>query len=115
MIFSLIVGLILSIVALVFALQNTQSVHMAFLFWHLNGSLALLLIIFFVVGILAGILMMLPGRIQSGLAITRKSKEFGELEAKLAEYKGKVEGFESKINEKANPKNPSPANPARKS
>jgi len=101
MIISLILGLILSLAALVFALQNTQSVRISFLVWHVNGSLALLLIIFFLVGLLAGVLVILPGRIRSSLAKGRNSRELAELKVKLDECKGKLENFESITNEKA--------------
>jgi uncharacterized integral membrane protein len=100
MIISLILGLILSLAALVFALQNTQTVRISFLVWHVNGSLALLLIIFFFVGSLAGMLALLPGRIRSTLAMGRNSKELAELKIKLDECTGKLEKFEPMTNEK---------------
>ena len=114
MIISLIFGLILSLAALVFALQNTQSVRISFLVWHVNGSLALLLIIFFFVGLLAGILVILPGRIRSTLARARNNKELTALQIKLDECKGKLEKLESTTNEKAKATNSARIDPGRK-
>jgi uncharacterized integral membrane protein len=115
MIISLILGLILSLVSLVFALQNTQSVRISFLVWHVNGSLALLLIIFFFVGLLAGMLVILPGRIRSTLARGRNNRELAELKVKLDECKGKLEKSESITNEKAKATISGRVDPGRKS
>jgi uncharacterized integral membrane protein len=115
MILSLILGLILSLAALVFALQNTQPVRISFLVWHINGSLALLLIIFFFVGLLAGILVILPGRIRSTLAMGRNNKELAEFKIKLDECRGKLEKFEPITNEKAKATISGRVDPGRKS
>jgi uncharacterized integral membrane protein len=115
MIISLILGLILSLAALVFALQNTQSVRISFLAWHANGSLALLLIIVFFVGLLAGILVVLPGRIRSTVSMGRNSREMAELKIKLDECKGKLEKFESITSEKAKATIAGRVDPGRKS
>lgn len=114
MIISLILGLILSLAALVLALQNTQSVRISFLVWHVNGSLALLLIIFFFVGLLAGMLVLLPGRIRSTLATGRNSRELAELNLQLDECKGKLERFEPITNEKVNATSSGRVDPGRK-
>jgi uncharacterized integral membrane protein len=115
MIISLICGLILSLVALVFALQNTQSVRISFLVWHVNGSLAFLLILFFFVGVLVGILVVLPGRIRSTLAMNRNSKELAELKLKHDECKSKLEKFESITNGKGKALISGRVDPGRKS
>jgi uncharacterized integral membrane protein len=91
MLFSLVIGLILCLLALIFALQNTQSVQISFLIWQNNSSLALILIIFFIVGLFTGILVMLPARIRSALAMAKKNKELTDIETKLAEGKSKLE------------------------
>jgi uncharacterized integral membrane protein len=57
---------VLALLTVVFAVQNAETVPVSFLFWHLRCSMALLLVIMLVSGILAGLLL-------SGAALRRKS------------------------------------------
>ncbi len=56
----LIAALILSILFLIFILQNSHTVNLHFLFWEFNGSLALILILTFVVAIIISLLVSIP-------------------------------------------------------
>lgn len=56
----LITALILSILFLIFILQNSQPVKLNFLIWEFNGSLALILILTFVVAIIISLLVSIP-------------------------------------------------------
>jgi uncharacterized integral membrane protein len=99
MVFPLILGLLLSIVALVFAFQNAQIAHISFIVWHFDSSLALVLVICFAAGLLAGILMVLPGRIRSALANSKSRREVATLEGELADCRGKLMQLEAATKE----------------
>jgi uncharacterized integral membrane protein len=49
-----IIAIVLLVIALIFAIQNTAPVSLRFLFWSFNGSQALVTILIFVVGFIAG-------------------------------------------------------------
>lgn len=63
--FGLIFSLLLAIVAVVFALQNPQTMDVNLLFFQTQGSTALVLILTFGFGVLVGLLSSLPGRLQA--------------------------------------------------
>ena len=57
----LIWGLLIAALAMIFALQNADKVPVHFFFWKTdNTSLALILFCTFVIGMLAGVLVMTP-------------------------------------------------------
>lgn len=62
---TLIVSLLLSLLAVVFALLNNEDVVVNFGFASTRGPLALILILTFVGGVFAGLFAMLPARIRS--------------------------------------------------
>lgn len=49
-----IITIILLVLALIFAIQNTATVALRFLFWQFEGSMAFVTILIFVIGFLAG-------------------------------------------------------------
>lgn len=69
--FGLIVSLLIAIVAVIFALQNPQTMDVNLLFVRTEGSTALVLLVTFVLGIVVGLLSSLPGRLRA----RRKLKE----------------------------------------
>lgn len=60
MIYYAILGLVAVILFIVFAFQNTINVWVYFLAWRYQGSLALVLIIAFLLGISASLLISIP-------------------------------------------------------
>jgi uncharacterized integral membrane protein len=58
--FFLILVLILAIALVIFALQNSAQVTLNFLNFHFQGSLALMFIVVFIAGFLAGTFALLP-------------------------------------------------------
>jgi uncharacterized integral membrane protein len=64
-----VVALILALLVTVFAVQNNQPITISFLFWSIEGSLALVLMINLVLGIVIGVLLMAPGSIRSRLRV----------------------------------------------
>ncbi len=55
--FFFIVALIIAFVAIIFALQNAAPILVSFLIWSFEGSLALILIITFILGFTASLLL----------------------------------------------------------
>jgi putative membrane protein len=90
MIFALILALVIAIVAVFFALENTMMVTVSFFGYAVDGSLALFILISVGLGVLIGVLMMTPGRIKSSLSNARHRKKIGSLEATLEEHKAKL-------------------------
>lgn len=62
-----IIILLLSILLIIFALQNTEIIHVKLLFWGINIPLALLIFVCFTVGVITGIILPRGG--------TKKKKE----------------------------------------
>lgn len=67
----LIFSLLLAVLAVIFALQNPQTMDVNLLFFQTQGSTALVLILTFVLGVVVGLLSSLPGRLRA----RRKLKE----------------------------------------
>ncbi|MBN1453372.1 MAG: LapA family protein [Anaerolineales bacterium] len=90
MVFALILALVIAIVAVFFALENTMMVTVSFFGYAVDGSLALFLLIAMGIGVLVGVLMMAPGRIKSSLSNARNRKKISSLESSLDEHKAKL-------------------------
>jgi uncharacterized membrane protein YciS (DUF1049 family) len=77
----------LAFVAAFFALQNPALVTGNFFGLALQTSLAVFVLAGLAVGFLIGVLVMLPGRIKSGIANSRHRKKIAELEGKASPRK----------------------------
>ncbi|MGA7192584.1 MAG: lipopolysaccharide assembly protein LapA domain-containing protein [Anaerolineales bacterium] len=86
-IFILILALILAIVAVAFALQNPLIVTATFFTLSMKGSLALFVLIGVGVGIVIGVLAMLPSVLKGALTVSRHRKQINTLEKSLNEQK----------------------------
>jgi len=73
---TLILALLLALVVTIFAIQNNAPIDISFLAWKIHGSLALVLMITFALGILIGLLVSTPGSI-------KKRRQFVELRKNL--------------------------------
>jgi putative membrane protein len=76
-------ALFIALLAVVFALQNTMMVTVAFLFWKFDGSLALVLLLALAVGALISFLASLPSLVRGGLSRRTLRKRADELESNL--------------------------------
>lgn len=63
--FGLVFSLILAILAVIFALQNPQTMEVNLLFFRTQGSTALVLILTFGFGVLVGLLSTLPSQLRT--------------------------------------------------
>ena len=82
MILALIGALILVLLGVTFAMQNAQLVDVAFLGWHYSGSLVVVLILTFGVGLIAGYLVAMPAVIRRMSALSACRKRVAELETR---------------------------------
>jgi len=101
MIFTLILALAFAIVAVIFALGNTDVVTVSFLAWQVEQPLALVLLVSVALGLLIGILLMTPGAIKRNLALSGEKRKRKETEKELDKHKSKVVEMENKEKEKA--------------
>ena len=71
MIFTLIVALILAIVSVIFALQNSDVIEVVFFSLKMEGPFALFILASLAIGVVIGILVMVPSVIKNALTISR--------------------------------------------
>jgi uncharacterized membrane protein YciS (DUF1049 family) len=85
MVLFLVLALAISILAGIFALQNAVPIRITFLLWEFEGSLALVLLCTFALGVLVILLLSAPAVIRRRLAFAHQHKTITELERKLDE------------------------------
>ena len=81
----LIVALGLAILTVIFALQNAIPVAVTFLIWQFEGSLALVLMLTFALGVLVSLLVSIPAIVKRRSAISNQKKKIEELANRLRE------------------------------
>lgn len=79
----LIVAVIIAILAVIFALQNTVPVTVSILFFEFQSSLALVLLLTLAIGILLGIIVLATRMFKMRRKISSHKKEVEELEDRL--------------------------------
>jgi lipopolysaccharide assembly protein A len=87
MIFTLILALAFAILAVIFALENAVIVTMSFFGLEVEGSLALFILLAVLLGVIIGMLMMMPGTVRHSLELRNSRKRIGDLEKSLDEQK----------------------------
>jgi putative membrane protein len=90
----LIVALLIAVVAVIFALQNSITVTISFLTWEVTGSLSLVLLITLAIGALIGLLVLAPTAIKNTLTASNNRKRIGILEKELDEQKLRIADLE---------------------
>lgn len=81
----LIIALIIAVLAVVFALQNSDPVVVRLFYWDLGqASMALVLLITFIIGIITGLLMMALGIYKRNHIVSSQKKRITELESQLS-------------------------------
>jgi putative membrane protein len=83
--FFLIVALGLAILTVIFALQNPIPVGVTFFIWKFEGSLALVLILTFALGVLVTLLISIPAIVRRRSSTSRQTKKIEELENRSRE------------------------------
>lgn len=87
----IIIALLIAIVAVLFALQNLTTVTVTFLFWSIQASLALVLLITLAAGVLISVLASLPGLIRGKLTLSSQKKKLSVLETERNTYRLQAE------------------------
>ena len=90
----LIVALLIAVVAVIFALQNSITVTISFLAWEITGSLSLVLLITLAIGALIGLLVLAPTAIKNTITVSNNRKRIGILEKELGEQKLRIADLE---------------------
>jgi lipopolysaccharide assembly protein A len=83
MVLFLVLALAISILAGIFALQNSVPITVWFLFWEFEGSLALVLLCTFALGVVVSLLVSAPAMIRKRLAVANQNRRINELEKRL--------------------------------
>ena len=80
-------GLALGVLAVIFTLQNITVITVSFFAWHITGSLAIILMVTLLAGVLIALLMVLPQSIGAYFEARKLRKEIKRLEGELAHQK----------------------------
>lgn len=87
MIFSLVVGILLGALSVLFVVQNTGVVTITFLDWQIVSSLPVVLFLAIIGGIVMTLLVLLPSVIRGDFYLSTIKKEKRQLEEELANTK----------------------------
>ncbi len=104
----LILALLVAIVAVVFALQNTTPITVSLLVWQFEGSLALVLLVVLTLGVIASLLVSVPTVIKRSRSIANEKKKIHQLESSLAERDQKIQELEAMLQEQRPTEIPEP-------
>ena len=86
----LILALVIAIIAVIFALQNTATITIVFFVWKVTGSLSLVLLVTLAIGVLIGLLFLAPSTVKSSFQVSGHRKRITSLEKELAEHKQRL-------------------------
>src|SRR5687768_5119664 len=89
-IFTLILALAFAILAVIFALENAVIVSMSFFGREVEGSLALFILLAVILGVIIGMLVMVPGTVRHSRELRNHRRRIGDLEKSLDEQKGQI-------------------------
>ncbi len=103
----LFLALLIAVIAVVFAVQNTLIVTVSFFFWKFTGSLALVLLLAIVAGALISFLVSLPAIVRGRWSLRNLRKDYKqrltEMENSLAEHKKRLEEAQGKLQAPSTP------------
>ncbi len=99
MIIFVIIGLVLGAVAVIFALQNAVAITVTFLFWQVDASLAVVLVLAILSGMIASFLVSIPEVIGDYFKFKGMIKEKEKLQNEVDSYKNMVADLNNKIAE----------------
>lgn len=76
-------ALIISLIAILFALQNSYTIPVSFLVWQFDGSLALVLLLTLALGVVIGLLVSIPTILKRGWKSSTQKRQLNKLEAQF--------------------------------
>jgi len=92
--FLIIAAVVIAFLAIAFALQNNIIIGINLLVWQYRGSLAIVLLSTLAIGILIGLMVLLPSLLKRGFRISRAQRRTSDLEEQLQERERRI-GTES--------------------
>lgn len=101
-------ALFISVLAVIFAVQNNAPATVSFAIWKYNGSLALVLLVAVAAGSLISFFVSLPSNLKTRWTLRQQRKKLTELETNLATVRGQLDEAQKIISE-ANKPVPPPA------
>jgi len=107
----LFIALLISVVAVIFAVQNNTPTTVSFAVWKTDGSLALVLLAALAAGSLISFFVSLPSNLKTRWTIRQQRKKLTELETSLATARGQLEEAQKIIGESNRPAQPPAALP----
>ena len=81
----IIFAILIALLAIIFALQNAQTVMVKLYLWDVNGSMALMMLITLLIGIISGMLILVPNIYRKNSTIKAHGKKIVELEKHLSD------------------------------
>lgn len=93
----LVLALIIALIAVVFTIQNTALVTVTFLFWDLNHSLAFVVLLAILSGVLISQFVAMPGKVKRTLENTNQQKKIKDLETELMSSKVRMEALKQEV------------------
>jgi uncharacterized integral membrane protein len=87
----IILAVLLALLVTIFAVQNIAPTAIQFLFWNITGSLALILMVTFSVGILIGLMIMIPAAVRGRFQLADLRRTVKSLESRLDEAHRSIE------------------------
>jgi len=97
--FPVVLALFIAIAIGLFALQNSAMVTISFLSLHYNGSLALILLIVFISGLLAGVFISIPSLLRKRSDLREQKRRVKQLEQSLARNTASLPSGQDRIDE----------------
>jgi putative membrane protein len=101
-----ILAILILILAVIFALQNTVAVAVSFLFWQFHGSLALVLIVALAAGLVISFFAYLPSLLRNHMTGRKLHRQITDLEGTLAEHKQRLADALIKVQDQSASTNP---------
>ncbi len=89
----IILAVLLALLVTVFAVQNIAPAAIQLLFWNVTGSLALILMVTFSVGILIGLMLMIPAAVRGRFQSADLRRTVKSLESRLDEAHRSIEAI----------------------
>lgn len=84
-----IIAVVIALLAVVFAIQNAQTIMVKLFFWDFSSSMALMMLITLVIGIASGMMTLFPTIYRKNSSIKSHSKRINELEKQLSDLTSK--------------------------
>ncbi len=95
---SFIIGILLGAMVVIFALQNTMPVMVSFLGWGFEGSVALIVILSMMAGVVISLLFSLPSFIKGMMAESKLHNRNAALHKELEDHKVMLADAHQKLN-----------------